>query len=292
MPARPIQTVAIAGAGLIGCSFALALKDAGFTGELLGVSSPAAIAAALRIRAIDRAVTLEEAAARADLIYLAQPVDKILATLRALGPLVRKGCLVTDAGSTKTAIVQTAAAYLPPAVFLGGHPLAGKERRGAAAAESSLFRGRPYVLTPSGPPRPAHFEEFCHWLERVGAQTVEMSPAEHDIAVAFTSHLPQILSTVLAETLRREQNPHLQHVFGPGLLDMTRLALSGADLWASILASNKEQVLGALDALTLTLEQARDRIRQDDIVPLFRSAAAFAASIRKPDDETAAEFEL
>lgn len=291
MAPRNIQTVAIAGAGLIGCSFALALKDAGFTGEILGVSSPAAIAAALRIRAIDRAATLEEAAARADLIYLAQPVDKILATLRALGPLVRKDCLVTDAGSTKTAIVQAASAHLP-AVFLGGHPLAGKERRGAAAAEGSLFRGRPYVLTPSDPARPAHFEEFRHWLERIGAQIVEMSPAEHDAAVAFTSHLPQILSTALAETLRREQNPHLQRVFGPGLLDMTRLALSGSDLWISILASNREQVLAALDALTVTLEQARDLVRRGDIAPLFRSAVVFAASIRKPDHETAAECEV
>jgi prephenate dehydrogenase len=282
-----IRTVAIAGTGLIGCSFALAIKQAGFAGELLGVSSPGAIDAALQAGAIARAVSLEEAAARAELIYLAQPVDRILTTLRAIGPLVRPDCLVTDAGSTKTEIVKTAAESLPSTTFIGGHPLAGKEQRGAEAADASLFRGRPYVLTPDSQAHPVRFAEFQDWLEHIGAEIVEMTPAEHDAAVAFTSHLPQILSTALAETLRQQENPQLQRVFGPGLLDMTRLALSGADLWASILASNREQVLSALDALLCSLQGVRDTVEGGDVAPFFRSAAQFAAAIRKLDHETA-----
>ncbi|MGH8163842.1 MAG: prephenate dehydrogenase, partial [Rhodanobacteraceae bacterium] len=239
----------------------------------------------VRAGALSHGITLEEAAARADLIYLAQPVDRIVEILRALGSLIRPGCLVTDAGSTKTVIVQTAAEYLPHHIFLGGHPLAGKEQRGAESADASLFRGRPYVLTPEVPARPAHLEEFQDWLGRIGAQIVHMTAAEHDAAVAFTSHLPQILSTALAETLRRRENPRFQRVFGPGLLDMTRLALSGPDLWTSILASNRQQVVAALDALLSSLGDLRHAVEQDAIAPLFQSAAEFAASIRKPDDE-------
>lgn len=286
MPLGNIRTVAIAGTGLIGCSFALAIKQAGFAGEILGVSSPAAIDAALRASAISRAASLEEAAAVADLIYLAQPVDRILRTLRAIGPLVRADCLVTDAGSTKAEIVRTATECLPSTVFIGGHPLAGKEQRGAEAADGSLFRGRPYVLTPNGPTRPARFAEFQDWLQRIGAEIVEMTPIEHDSAVAFTSHLPQLLSTALAEALRRQENPHLQRVFGPGLLDMTRLALSGADLWASILASNREQVLSALDAFLDSLRDVRNIVEKGDIALFFGSAAQFAGAIRKLDHET------
>ncbi len=143
-----IRTVAIAGVGLIGGSFGLALREAGFEGELLGVSSPPAIEAGLRSGAIERAATLEEAAATADVIYLAQPVDRILKTLEQLGPIARQNCLITDAGSTKTAIVQRASDCIRLTTFLGGHPMAGKEQRGSQAAEAALFRGRPYVLTP------------------------------------------------------------------------------------------------------------------------------------------------
>ncbi|MGH9609774.1 MAG: prephenate dehydrogenase [Bryobacteraceae bacterium] len=288
MPSGNIRTVAIVGTGLIGCSFALAIKQAGFAGELFGISSPAAIDAALRAGAISRAASLEEAASRADLIYLAQPVDRILATLRALGSLVRPDCLITDAGSTKAEIVRTAGESRSSSVFLGGHPLAGKEQRGAEAANASLFRGRPYVLTPASPVHPPHFAEFLNWLKRIGARIVEMTPAEHDAAVAFTSHLPQILSTALAETLQRQENPELRRVFGPGLLDMTRLALGGAGLWTSILASNRECVVAALDAFLDSLQEVRDAIQKGDIAPFFHSAAQFAAVIRKLDHETRA----
>jgi prephenate dehydrogenase len=287
MASDDFRTLAIVGAGLIGSSFGLALKEAGFGGERLGVSSPAALDAAMRIGAISRAVSLEEAAARADLIYLAQPVARILETLRALGPLIRPGTLVTDAGSTKAVIVQTAAEYLPRGAFAGGHPMAGKEQRGAEAADASLFRRRPYVLTPDPAAPPPRLEEFKSWLARIGARVVEMTAAEHDTAVAFTSHLPQILSTALAETLQRQKNPDFERVFGPGLLDMTRLALSDPDLWASIFASNSAKILAALDLLLSALGDLHHTIqRNGDIAPLFQSAAAFASSIRKPDDET------
>jgi prephenate dehydrogenase len=274
-----MNTVAIVGVGLIGGSFGLALREAGFTGDIIGVSSPSAIDAGLGSGAISRAGTLEDAAA-ADLIYLAQPVDRILTTLEALGPLVNPNCLVTDAGSTKTAIVHQASKCLPAGVFLGGHPLAGKEQRGAESADSSLFRGRPYVLTPTGPPTPAS-AAFRSWLERIGARIIEASPAEHDSIVAFTSHLPQLISTALANTLRDQGNPSLQDLHGPGLLDMTRLALSSPDLWHSILQTNRAEVLKALDAFDQKVTEVRDAVARGNLTSLFAAGATFARAIRK-----------
>jgi prephenate dehydrogenase len=274
-----MQCVAIVGVGLIGASFGLALRKAGFTGEIIGVSSAAAIAAGFECGAISSQAMLAEAASRADLIYLAQPVDRILETIEKLGPLVNPGCLVTDAGSTKAQIVAQALKHLPLGTFLGGHPLAGKEQRGAAAADADLFRNRPYVLTPSGPETPA-IREFREWLARIGANILETSPQEHDSTVALTSHLPQLVSTVLAATLAERNSDTLQKIFGPGLMDMTRLALSTPELWTSIFSTNKLEVLAALDAFVVSLGQARQAIEADNLSYIFNTAAQFAASIR------------
>lgn len=260
---------------MIGGSFGLALRAAGFTGEILGVSSPGAITAGIARGAISAGVTLEQAAARADLLYLAQPVDRILQTLAALGKIVRPECLITDAGSTKQEIVRQGAGLH----FLGGHPLAGKEQRGVEAAEAALFRGRPYVLTPQAP-HSAATREFRYWLEKFGANVLEMSPQEHDSTVALTSHLPQLVSTALAAMLDGRKDGNLEKVVGPGLLDMTRLALSAPDLWLSILSTNQVEVLAALDEFQASVGKVREALEANNLADLFRTGAAFASKIR------------
>lgn len=275
-----MNTVAIVGVGLIGGSFALALRAAGFKGEILGVSSPATLERARAMRAVDDGVTLGEAAARADLLYLAQPIEAILKTIEQLQPLVRPGCLVTDAGSTKTEIVDRADRYLPPGSFLGGHPLAGKEQRGVEHADASLFRGRPYVLTPPEQDLAAA-SEFRAWLTRMGAHVISMTPQEHDVTVSFTSHLPQILSTVLALSLGATERPYVTQAYGPGLLDMTRLALSTPEIWRSIITTNRRAISEALAAFKFALEQSEARLLAGDVEQIFREGARFAAEIRK-----------
>ena len=276
-----MRTVAIVGVGLIGGSFGLALREAGFDGEIIGVSSPQAITAGLQQRAISREMKLGDAAHCADVIYLAQPVNRILQTLERLGPLITGDCLVTDAGSTKAQIVAKAAKCLPRGQFLGGHPLAGKEQRGVKVADAGLFRGRPYVLTPSRP-ETRQSEVFRSWLLRLGAELLDMSPEEHDTTVALTSHLPQLLSTALAQTLARQETVPVQAVFGQGLLDMTRLALSDPDLWSSILSTNQDAINAAIDNFLLTLSELRKSIGTEDLLRLFNSARAFSDKIRKP----------
>lgn len=275
-----MDTVAIVGLGLVGGSFALALRKAGFHGEIVGVSSPAAIEAGLKRGAISRGLTLAEAAKAADLMYLAQPVDRILGTIEILGSMLQTGCLVTDAGSTKAAIVKKAQQYLPATQFLGGHPLAGKEQRGMDAADEDLFSGRPYVLTPDGN-EASRAERLKEWLGRMGANIIEMSAEAHDKTVAFTSHIPQVLSTALALTLEREQNDQLRKVFGPGLLDMTRLAMSDAGLWAGILASNEKNVQNGLKSFISILKELQNAIGKPEIAGLFESASEFSGVLRK-----------
>jgi prephenate dehydrogenase len=275
-----METVAIVGVGLIGASFGLALRKSGFTGEIIGVSSERAIAGGLARGAISSSATLPEAVKRADLIYLAQPVERIITTIPQLTLGLRSSTLVTDAGSTKEQIVACATAHLPAGAFLGGHPIAGKETRGPDAADAELFRNRPYVLTPQGP-KHQHFEAFLGALQSLGARVFEMSPHEHDSTVALTSHLPQLLSTALAATLSQQRNEKVTEIFGTGLLDMTRLAMSSADLWSSILSTNKRQVVESVEAFIRVLNELKDTLGECEMDNTFAQAKSFSTIIRK-----------
>src|SRR5215467_2102846 len=146
-----MKHVTIIGTGLIGASFGLALRQHGFTGTITGVSSRAAVDAAVAAGAIDRGVPLNEALAEADVVFLSQTIGRILDTVRHIDPLLKPGALVTDAGSTKCEIVDLARQCITRAQFLGGHPLAGKETRGAGHAAENLFRDRTWILTPDDP---------------------------------------------------------------------------------------------------------------------------------------------
>jgi len=274
-----IQTVAVIGVGLIGGSFALGIRRRGFEGEIIGVSSPRAIQAAIERGAISRGVSLEAACQEADLLYLADRVDAIIDVIRKIGPLAPPGTLITDAGSTKRAIVQAANEAVQSATFIGGHPMAGKELRGVQNADPDLFAGRPYVVTEPTRPSPL-VPQFEDLLRRLDVEVVRMSAEEHDRAVAFTSHLPQLLSTALAKTIAEHGPESFHNVVGPGLLDMTRLALSAPDLWTSILRTNAESVVFALDLFISNLNSLRNQLTSDGLAAEFIRAAALARQIR------------
>jgi prephenate dehydrogenase len=279
-----LRTVAIVGVGLIGGSFGLALRKAGFDGEILGVSSDAAIADALRRGAIDRGLKLAEAAGQADLIYLAQPIGRIMDTIRRLDSVAKEGALITDAGSTKSAIVSLARAVIRKCQFLGGHPMAGKEKRGVAEADADLFRGRTYVLTPTREEdmETPHAKEFVAWIERMGAKPVLMGPDQHDLVVSFTSHLPQLASTALAATVGENlESPEDLEVAGPGLADTTRLAKSAYEIWRDILATNTDSIDRALAAYIARLEHMRENLRTRQMQEHFEAGAALASRLRR-----------
>jgi len=273
-----VNHVAILGVGLIGGSFALAIRKAGFPGTITGVSSAPALEEALQLGIIDRAAALEDAVPDADLIYLAQPIGRILHSLALVDAHVKPGALITDAGSTKQAIVKEARRAVVRGRFLGGHPLAGKETRGAAAAEADLFRGRPYVLTPADP---AEMDApFLEMLNSIGARPVILGAAEHDRLVAASSHLPQLASTALAALLAQEF-PDVAQVAGPGLVDATRLALSSYDLWRDIVATNTASIDEALAGYIQKLEHIRENLRTRQLQEEFAHAGQFAKSLRQ-----------
>jgi prephenate dehydrogenase len=268
----PGASAAVVGVGLIGGSFALALRASGFAGKIIGVSSPEAVRVAIENGVIDEALPLAEAAALADLIYLARPIEGILAVLDELDQHVQPGTLITDAGSTKSAICARAAEKIHRGRFVGGHPMAGKEARGAGEAEATLFRGRPYVLTSP-----------CAELERViadfGARLVILSAEEHDALVALTSHLPQLISTALAASIGTA--PGAVQVAGPAALDLTRLALSPYEIWRDIFATNATNIDAALGVFIGKLEELRDELRGPRIAEEFEAAARVARRLRE-----------
>jgi prephenate dehydrogenase len=276
------KTVAIFGVGLIGGSFALALRKAGFSGRILGVSSEATVKRALELDVIDAGASPQVAAEEADLIYLAQPIGVILKTVTDLNAWVRPEALVTDAGSTKQAVVQRAASSLTRAQFLGGHPLAGKEKRGLEVSDADLFRDRTYILTPQSAAEMGTDAaiEFRSWLEKIGAIPVILDAEQHDRTLAFTSHLPQLASTALAMLLAQKDNIE-DIVFGPALVDSTRLALSPFEIWRDILATNPAWIDAALAGYINELELLRRGLNSPEMADRFQTAAAVAGRIRE-----------
>jgi prephenate dehydrogenase len=265
---------------LIGASFGLALRRTGFGGAILGVSSPQALESALQAGAIDRGAPLDDAVPQADLVFLSSTIGRILDTVRHLDSLVRPDALVTDAGSTKCEIVDVARQNLHRCQFLGGHPMAGKETRGAVSADARLFEGRAWVLTPD---EPAELEtraarDFRSWLGRIGAHVAVLDSDEHDRVVSITSHLPQLASTGLAALASGVQK---LEVSGSGLADMTRLAGSSYDLWRDILATNAGHIDRALASYIQELEHIRENLRTRQLQQEFERGAALASRLRR-----------
>jgi prephenate dehydrogenase len=266
-----VKTVAVVGVGLIGGSFALALRESGFRGRIIGVSSPDAVRVAFEKGIIDEALPLTDAAAIADLIYLARPIEGILAVLDELDSCVKPATLITDAGSTKAAICARAAEKIRRGRFVGGHPMAGKESRGAGEAEAGLFRGRPYVLT-------SRCEELEELVTGFGARVVLISAEEHDVLVALTSHLPQLISTALAAAIGTEAGA--AQVAGPAAMDLTRLALSPYEIWRDIFATNAPNIDAALGVFIAKLEGLRKELVGPRMEGEFQEAARAARGVR------------
>jgi len=264
-----LNRVTIIGCGLIGASFALALRRANVCVQIAGWDSSAAhLSEAVRTKVIDevdQAFAATDLVSESDLIYLAMPVGEIITFLRERGRQVKADAVVTDAGSTKVEICRAARLHLTEGrQFVGGHPVAGSHLQGLAHARGDLFAGAPYVLVSDGgedqkPVRVALRE----LLDMLGARVTFMSADEHDHVMALVSHLPQIVSSALA-TVTREQTDAdvLASLSGAGYRDMTRLASSPWTMWGDILSTNSTETAIALDALIGKLTSVRDELRE------------------------------
>jgi len=245
-------SVAIVGLGLIGGSLARALSGQGV--RVLGVDRPGVCRAARKARAIAATTSLEAAAREAQVLVLAASPSVNLRLLRKLARIAPAALVITDVTSVKVPIVREAARLELPR-FVGGHPMAGRERSGFAASTAGLFRGRPWILTGG---EPGALRRLRGLIRRVGARPVELTALDHDRLVAVLSHVPQIVSWALlhAAAADRVARRHLD-LAGPGFLDMTRLASSPRALWKEILTGNRSEVRRALAALRRALSHDR-----------------------------------
>ncbi|MFN3467955.1 MAG: prephenate dehydrogenase [Candidatus Brocadiales bacterium] len=243
--------VSIVGPGLIGGSIGLGLKARNLARRVVGVGHrDASLKKALEMRAIDHATKdLGEGVRDADIVILCTSVKLIPEIAKKIMPWMKVGSILTDVGSTKGCIVKKIRALsrgsrnIPDrgVKFIGGHPLAGSEQRGIAAARPDLFQGATCILTPVDRNAQARDTVKGMW-EALGAEVRFLSPEEHDLIIAFISHLPQLVATCLVNTLRPGQLAFTAR----GFKDLTRIASSDPSLWQDILLQNREALLEAI----------------------------------------------
>jgi len=280
--------IVIVGCGLIGCSFALAVRRAGFEGRITGWGGMDSIAEAIRRGIIsERERSFDEGSpCAADFIYLAAPVVAILDFLRTKAGLLAPGTFITDAGSTKVHICRTARDCLPAAIdFLGGHPMAGSEKSGVEHARADLFEGTVYLLTPDERTPAERLAQMELLIREIGAQPIRVDPEEHDRAVAYISHLPQYLSTALAALIEsRSDAERLGSLAGEGFRDMTRLAAARFRLWHDITLTNRENILQALSDYIEHLDGLRQALAAENlqnVAQVFERANRLVPTLRE-----------
>ncbi len=266
---KRLETVAIVGTGLIGGSIGLAVRRGGLAKTVVGIGRrQASLRIARRVGAVtNTTVDLARGVAEAELVIVCTPVGLVVEHVRDVIQHCPHGTLITDVGSTKQTIVAALDEGLPRECrFLGGHPLAGSEKAGAAHAKADLFDGRLAILTPTRNTRAEDFDLLEAFWEGLGSVVVQMSAEEHDRALAVTSHLPHVASAALAAAV-----PESYFRFsGTGILDTTRLAAGDPELWRQILTLNRRHVLSALEMYGGQLAALHAAIRDDDQAALKR----------------------
>ena len=260
------QQLGLIGCGMMGGSFALALRRAGLVKRIVGYSkSPSTTELARRMGVIDDvAESALQAVSGADIVLLAVPVSATEATFRAIRHLVEPGLLVMDVGSTKRDVVDAARRALRERIpsFVPAHPIAGKESAGIQNADAALFAGRQVILTPLPQTAPELVQRATDVWSAIGAQVLKMTPENHDAAFAAVSHLPHLLAfAYFSAVVNQPAGRDFRSLAGPGFRDFTRIAASSPEVWRDILVANREEVLKqsqqfrhALDALELVMK--------------------------------------
>ncbi|WP_260706854.1 prephenate dehydrogenase [Edaphobacter flagellatus] len=281
-----IERVLIIGTGLIGASVGLALRAAGFAGRIDGWDVNALeLSAATAMGALDGAAGNEwgalELARQADAIVLAVPVLAIKDWMEKLAPVTGAGQLITDVGSTKLEIVELAAKLFDDpqqkAIFLPGHPMAGKESGGAMLAEGTLFNNAMWLFTPCSEEMAPIEKDWRMWVGLFGTRSLDMDPRRHDEMCAWVSHLPQMLSTALAALLEEKfgDAPEIGAIGGRALRETTRLGASPYSMWRDVAMTNTTPITETLLALEQRLTHVRENLRTPGLREEFDLANKF-----------------
>ena len=286
-------SVAVIGLGLMGASLCIDLKQRNLCREVRGVTRNfSTILRAFHEDAVDLATTdLSSGVAGADIVILSTPVRAVVKMLETLNPILWPGTVVMDMGSTKAEIC-AAMDRLPPRVQpIGGHPMTGKETAGYASAESGLYEGAPWVLTPLPRTRAETVELASELAEGIGASPVTMEPARHDRLVAAISHLPFLLASALVHTVSDSgnQDPAVWNLAAGGFRDTSRVAASDTQMFLDILVTNREAVLAQMDTLSGHLQELRTLLAENDEDTLRRKLSC-SQSTRSAWQQKKGEF--
>ena len=263
------ERVAILGVGLIGGSFALALKEAKACAHVVGAGrNPANLKLALERRVIDSIASDAVAAAHgADLVLLAAPLAQFPKLFRDIAPVLGPKALVTDGGSTKRDVVAAARAALGRKIgqFVPAHPIAGGEKSGAGAASAELFRGKRVVLTPLAENSDSNVKKIQDAWLACGARVTSMDPEEHDAVLGAVSHLPHVLAYALVhEIASRDNGAQLFGYAAGGFRDFTRIASSHPEMWRDICLANRDRLLAELERYAEKLRGVRGLLEAAD----------------------------
>ena len=268
MSAPQFSRVVIVGVGLIGGSFALALKRAGLVREVIGVGRQAKnLQQALDLGVIDQALPLAQAVKGADLVLLAVPVAQTEAVLNTITPHLESHTLITDGGSTKQDVIAAARRALGDKFtqFVPAHPIAGSDKSGAAAAFAELYQDRHLILCPE-PETPAAALNIVRaaW-QACGAKITEMPAAQHDAVFATASHLPHLLAfSYMNLVLQSPQRESALKLAGSGFRDFTRIAGANPEMWADIACANQNALIDDLQRYQLILQELQQLIERGD----------------------------
>jgi prephenate dehydrogenase len=284
-----IDRLAVLGVGLIGGSVALALKQAGQVGTVIGVGrNPRALDTAIKLGAIDQAADVKQAVSTADMVLLATPVGQFPSIMQALVPYLKPDAIITDAGSTKRDVAASAREHLGKSLsrFVPAHPIAGAEKSGVGAAKADMFLGKHVVLTPLPETSPDAIELVEAMWQACGAKISQMTPLMHDQVFAAVSHLPHLLAFALvAEFANRSNAEQLFEYAAGGFRDFTRIAGSSPEMWRDISLANKQPLLKELKAYQdqiVYLAALLERGDGDALNDLFQQASAARNKLNKP----------
>ena len=265
--------IGIVGLGLIGGSIALAARELWPASLVIAVDNKDVLETAMRLHAIDVAADDPIVLAEADIVILAAPVRQNLALLDQLDANVHQPAIITDTGSTKREIVDAARRLPPRFTFVGGHPLGGAAASGLEHARPDLFKGRPWLFTPSGDGAGEALDKLLAFVGAMGAKPRVMTAAAHDRLLASLSHLPQLTASALMQVVGDAVGADGLALAGRGLVDTTRLASSQPEMWRDITATNADELGAALDTLIEVLKDLRgDLMAGDRLNEVFLTA--------------------
>ncbi len=276
-----MNKILIFGVGLIGGSIALSLKKTGLTSSIIGVGrNQDNLNDAIKLKIIDHtSQDLDKNIAEANIIIIATPVAQIPSILKIIQPYLSSHTIITDVGSTKTDVIESAREILGQqySQFIGGHPIAGSEKHGAMAAHSDLFKNKNVILTPDQHSSLRAKEMITTLWKNAGAKVSYMSHIDHDKIFSTISHLPHLLAFSLVDMITQRSNANeLLKYAASGFKDFTRIAASSPEMWKDIIFANKKFILEDIKYFENQMELINDAIKHEDekkILALFKNAS-------------------